>query len=223
MSKLKNVKAVQEMISGTHKTQTRKSHYYGNTKTEIPEEDIIERFDDGKLKIWIETNPVSGVRTRITQNNGFKSRESESGYLIRQLKNELAMPSNCPKCEKSTSGQEKRLNEKFWITHKSCYDCVLKEEQAIRMKGNEAWEEYQRGRMLENAKSFFKDADGDVEGLRGMLTKQLKNVQNADGELETFEKAMTNKKFNYTILKEYKLYKKNILKGLKKSDNKQGD
>ena len=68
-SKLQNVKAVREMISGTHKSQTRKSHYYGNTKTDIPEEDIIEKFDNGNLKIWIETDPTSGARTRITQND----------------------------------------------------------------------------------------------------------------------------------------------------------
>ena len=34
------------MLSGTHKTQTRQTHYYGKTSTEIAEEDIIEKFDD---------------------------------------------------------------------------------------------------------------------------------------------------------------------------------
>tara|TARA_R110000851_G_scaffold41885_2_gene104638 strand:+ start:412 stop:1080 length:669 start_codon:yes stop_codon:yes gene_type:complete len=215
-SKLQNVKAVREMISGTHKSQTRKSHYYGNTKTDIPEEDIIEKFDNGNLKIWIETDPTSGARTRITQNDGFKSRESESGYLIRQLRNELSMPSMCPKCDQDMSAKEARLNNKFWVTHKSCYDCVIKEEHIIKMKGPEAWDEYQRGRMLENAKSFFKDADGDVEGLRNMLTKELKNVQNADGDLETFEKAMSDESFDDTILKEYDVYKQAVLNGFNK-------
>ena len=84
------------------------------------------------------------------------------------------------------------------------------------MKGPEAWDEYQRGRMLENAKSFFKDADGDVEGLRNMLTKELKNVQNADGDLETFEKAMSDESFDDTILKEYDVYKQAVLNGFNK-------
>ena len=55
MNSLKNVKAIQDMLSGTHKSQTRQTHYYGNTKTEIPEEDILEKFENGKPKIWIET------------------------------------------------------------------------------------------------------------------------------------------------------------------------
>ena len=84
MSKLQNVKAVQQLLAGTHKTQTRQSHYYGKTITEINEDDIIEKFKNGKPRIWIETDSYTNVRTRVTQNEGFKSRESESGYLIRQ-------------------------------------------------------------------------------------------------------------------------------------------
>ena len=47
MAKLQNVKAIQEMLAGTHKSQTRQTHYYGKTSTEILEEDILERFEDG--------------------------------------------------------------------------------------------------------------------------------------------------------------------------------
>ena len=69
--------------------------------------------------------------------------------------------------------------------------------------------------MFENAKSFFKDADTDVQELRKILTQELKNVQNADGELEVFNKAMSAEDFDKKVLSEYKLYKKNVLKGLK--------
>ena len=87
-SKLQNVKAIKEMLSGTHKTQTRQTHYYGKICTEIAEEDIIEKFDDGKPKVWIETGP-NGSRTRVTQHNGFKPRESETGHAVRQAQKEL--------------------------------------------------------------------------------------------------------------------------------------
>ena len=46
MSKLQNIKAVKEMIAGTHKTQTRKTFAMGSTKKELSEEDIEERFED---------------------------------------------------------------------------------------------------------------------------------------------------------------------------------
>ena len=38
-NKLQNIKAVKEMIAGTHRTQTRKSHYYGSSKSKIKDED----------------------------------------------------------------------------------------------------------------------------------------------------------------------------------------
>ena len=41
MSKLKNIKAIQDMLSGTHKSQTRQTHYNGKTSNEILEENII--------------------------------------------------------------------------------------------------------------------------------------------------------------------------------------
>ena len=214
MAKLQNVKAIKEMLAGTHRTQTRQTHYYGKTSTEIPEEDIYERFEDGKPKMWIETD-ANGHRTLVTQHNGFKSRESESGYLIRKLKKELEMPSKCPNCGADMHGPEKRLNEKFWNTHKTCFGCVLEMEQKIRFQGEEAWDKYQREKMYENAKSFFIDADADVKGLKKALTEEIRGVRNADGDIESYDAAMSEKKFNETVLKEYKKFKKKTLSELK--------
>jgi len=212
-SKLQNVKAIQDMLAGTHKSQTRQSHYYGKTSTEIPEEDIIEKFEDGKPKVWIETSP-NGSRTRVTQHEGFKSRESETGHAVRQLQQALRMPSECPNCGQDMYGKEQRLNEKFWNYEKQCYDCVVKFETKLRTD-EEAWEKYQKEKMHKNALAFFNDADADVAALKKMLTSETQHIQNADGDLETFDKAMTEKKFNETVLKEYKIYKENVLKGLK--------
>jgi len=214
--KLKNIKAIQDMLQGTHKSQTRQHHYYGNTKTETPEEDILEKFEDGKPKIWIETD-ANGHRTRVQQHEGWKSRESESGYLVRKAIKSLEMPRNCPSCNKDMYSEEKRLNEKFWNIQKKCYDCVVKYETKLR-NDPEAWDKYQKEKMYENAKAFFKDADGDVEGLRKMLTEEVKNVQNADGLIEIFGSTMTVEEFDKKILSEYKLYKKNVLKGFKKGE-----
>ena len=212
-SKLQNVKAIKEMLSGTHKTQTRQTHYYGKTSTEILEENIIEKFEDGKPKIWIEIGP-NGSRTRVTQHEGFKSRESETGHAVREAQKSLAMPDTCPSCNQSMYNKEERLNRKFWVTHKTCFDCVIKLETNLRTNP-EAWKKYQKEKMYENAVSFFKDADGDVDGLRKMLTQEIKNVQNADGDIETFKEAMSPEEFDKKVLSEYNLYKQNVLNGLK--------
>ena len=81
MSKLQNVKAVKDMLAGTHKTQTRKTFSIANTKKEVPDEDIIERDENGEPKIWIETDPVSKTRTRVTQHDGFKTSQPENSIL----------------------------------------------------------------------------------------------------------------------------------------------
>jgi hypothetical protein len=214
MSKLQNVKAIKEMLAGTHKTQTRQTHYYGKTSTEIPEDDVYERDEDGNPKMWVETD-AKGHRTLVTQHDGFKSRESESGYLIRKLQKELEMPSKCPNCGSDMHGPEKRLNEKFWNSHKTCFGCVLEMEQQIRNKGQEAWDKYAREKMYKNAKLFFVDADGDMEGLEKQLTERIENVRNADGDIEAYDPAMSKKKFKDTILKEYKKFKKETLSELK--------
>ena len=179
MSKLQNIKAIQNMLSGTHKMQTRQTHYYGKTSSDILEENILERDDNGKPKIWIEIDPITKSRTRVTQNNGWKS----------------------------------RLNEKFWLTHKECFDCVIKLETKLRHDPKE-WKKYQLGIMKKNALSFFKDADIDIEDLEKYLTTKSELVQNADGDIETLDATMTKKKFKGTILKEYKEYKKRILSEL---------
>lgn len=201
------------MLSGTHKMQTRQTHYYGKTSSDILEENILERDDNGKPKIWIEIDPITKSRTRVTQNNGWKSKESETGYLVRKAKKALEMPKKCPKCTQSMYGTEKRLNEKFWLTHKECFDCVIKLETKLRHDPKE-WKKYQLGIMKKNALSFFKDADIDIEDLEKYLTTKSELVQNADGDIETLDATMTKKKFKGTILKEYKEYKKRILSEL---------
>jgi len=214
MSKLQNVKAIKNMLSGTHKSQTRQTHYYGKTSNEILEENIIETSEDGKPKIWIEVDPNTNSRMRVTQHDGWKSKETESGYLVRKAIKALEMPSECPQCGKGMHGTERRLNEKFWNLQKQCFDCIVTLETKLR-NDPEAWKLYQQEKMYENAKVFFNDADGDVEGLEKILTEASSGVQNADGDLETFEAAMSKKKFKSTILKEYKKYKKQTLLELK--------
>jgi peptidoglycan hydrolase CwlO-like protein len=75
---------------------------------------------------------------------------------------------------------EKRLNFKFWFKRKQCFSCVLKEEQEIKNQGPDAWLRYEQRIMLENAESWFKDADKEVEILKQQVYETY--WQNADGE-----------------------------------------
>jgi len=178
MSKLQNIRAVKELLSGTHKTQTRKTFAMGTVKKQVSEDDIIEKFEDGRPKIWIETDPVSGTRTRVTQHEGFKSREPENS-ILKTIQDALKVPDKCPECGKDMHSHEKRLNHKFYFKRGKCFDCVLTEERAIKNQGKEAWKAYENKIMLANAEAWFKDADKEVEVLKNQI---VKTWQNADGE-----------------------------------------
>ena len=199
-SKLQNIKAVKQLLAGTHKSQTRKSIYTGSTKTEISEDEIIERFDNGKPKIWIETS-TTGTRTRVTQHDGFKSREPENS-ILKTVQDALAVPEKCPKCETKMRNEEKRLNFKFWYSRKMCFGCVLTEERRIKAKGEQAWQEYQNKIMSANAEAWFHDTDKEVEILKQSVKETVWG--NADGERGEVDISSTIERIetDYTKLKE---------------------
>jgi hypothetical protein len=105
---------------------------------------------------------------------------------------------------------EQHLNFKMYFIHKKCFECVIKEETKIRNQGKEAWDAYNKERMLQNADAWFKDADRDVALLREAVHLQF--IQNADGRLEDWDQTAFLEKFDtdYKQLKE-KIY--NSLKG----------
>jgi hypothetical protein len=210
-NKLQNIKAVNELLAGTHKTQTRQSVYTGVTKKEISDNDIIERFDNGDPKIWIETSP-NGTKTRVTQHDGFKSREPENSVL-KSIQDALAVPEKCPKCGKKMRDHEQRLNFKFWFKRKSCFECVLKEERRIKAKGEVAWREYQNKIMSANAESWFKDTDKEVEILKQTMKETVWG--NADGEFgEVDISAQVDR-----IETDYKKLKQNIRNQFAETEN----
>ena len=201
-NKLQNIKAVNELLAGNHKSQTRKSIYTGSTKTKIPEEDIIERFEDGKPKIWIETS-ATGTRTRVTQHEGFKSREPENSVL-KTVQDTLSVPEKCPECGKDMRDHEKKLNFKFYFMRGKCFECVLKEERKIKSQSKEAWQQYQNNIMSANAESWFTDTDKEVEILKESVKETVWG--NADGEFGEVDISSTIKRID----KDYKKLKDDI-------------
>jgi hypothetical protein len=201
-NKLQNIKAIKQMLSGEHKSQTRQSHYFGKTTKEVSEEDILERFEDGRPKVWIESDP-KGFRTKVTQHDGFKSREPENS-IREQVKDILTVPNKCPECGTEMRNEEKKLNFKFWFKRKKCFGCVLSEERRIKDQGEDAWKEYQNKIMSGNAEGFLKDADKEVEILKTQLKETIWG--NADGEQGTVDVTSFVKKME----KDYKKFKKDI-------------
>ena len=177
-NKLQNVNAVKQMLAGEHRTQTKKSIYTGKTKKDIPVLDILEKFENGKPKVWLETD-AKGFKTRITQHDGFKSREPENS-ILKSIQSILKVPTTCPGCGTNMRKKEKQLNFKFWFKRKKCFSCVVSEETKIRQQGPAAWAEHEKTIMQSNAEAWFKDSDKEVE----ILKTQVKETawENADGD-----------------------------------------
>ena len=126
------------------------------------------------------------------------------------------MPSKCPNCGNNMYGDEERLNKKFWATHKTCFDCVVTMETRLRAEGK--FEEYERKKMHENAKSFFKSADKEVEILKKAVEGKLEFVQNAQGETEEFDQSDFKEKYLNYIDTQYNRFKTETLSELKNKE-----
>lgn len=172
--KLQNVKAVRQLLDGTHKTQTRKSFGFSDAMAAGQK---TARHEIGD--VWEETNALGNVEL-VTQHDGFRSRRPKNFAGIReQIEELLQVPELCPHCGTRMRNEERSLNFKFWYKRQKCFGCVLKEEQEIRNQGPAAWREYEERVMRQNAEAWFRDADAEVE----ILKTQVKETfwENADG------------------------------------------
>jgi hypothetical protein len=204
-NKLQNIRAIKEMLVGNHKSQKRTTTYFGNTNS-TPDE-ILEKFEDGKPKVWIETKP-NGTRMKVTQHEGFQSRVPENS-IMEEIRDMLRVPSDCPECGTEMRNDEEKLNFKFWFKRKKCFSCVVVEERRIKLKGQSAWKKYQNKIMKSNAESWFKDTDKEVEILKTQAKETLwGNAQGEVGQIDITE-------FIKKIDNDYKILKKNIRNSFK--------
>jgi hypothetical protein len=205
--KLQNVKAIRQMLDGTHKSQTRKIHGYSDTESMALKNKKHEVGD-----VWEEK--IGNTLYRIEQKDGFRVKQPANS-VREEVKDILTAPDKCPCCGTPMKGvAEEKLNLKFYFMHGKCFSCVLKEETLIRSKGKEAWEEYSRKKMLANAKSWMKDADKEVDILKEKVTETY--WQNADGEIGEIDITSFVEKMD----DDYKKVKNQIISNLEKTDGK---
>jgi hypothetical protein len=205
--KLQNIKAIKQMMAGTHKSQTKKIHGFSDAKQMSKKNEKHEIGD-----VWFETDKKTGTEWKITQHDGFRSKEPANS--VRQhIKDILTAPDKCPCCGNAMKGvDEERLNLKMYFIHKKCFSCVVKEETAIRAQGKDAWTEYSRKKMLSNAKSWMNDTDKEVDELKSVVTETY--WQNADGKSEQ----INIQDFIKKIDNDYQDLKEKILENLEKTD-----
>ena len=190
MAKLQNIKAIKQMLDGSHRTQN---------KTVIS----LHQVEKDKLRevgeTWIDANG--------------KEWEQRDGYKVSVNKfidsiAEMRMPSNCPKCKKEMNH---RFDKKFWNLEKHCFECQVSYEHELRIDGK--YEEYDKRRKVANALAWLRDAEKEaqeiIEGFRNPAT-----YANADGTYEKWQHNISPEEIADKIEKEFAEFKENFIQKL---------
>jgi ElaB/YqjD/DUF883 family membrane-anchored ribosome-binding protein len=202
--KLQNMKAVRQMLDGTHKFQTKKITGFSDAK-ETAERNKKREIGD----IWEEKDPRSGSIYVIEQCQGFRTKKPKNS-IAKEIREYLNSYPNCsPDCKTTTYNH---LDKKMKKIHGMCFDCVIQMEHELRVNGK--YEEYEKKRIRANAESWLKDAEQDVQALKTAFTEAQQYVTNADGLTETWAAQMTPEEFEEKVEAQWEEFKKDFLSNL---------
>ena len=208
--KLQNIKAIQEMLDGTHRFQTKKTVGFSDADSVAKQN---ERHEVGD--IWEETSP-SGVTYIIEQRDGFRIKKTKNSDVLQQVRDEIRSFPNCRK-EVCTCAGKHPLDLKMRNLHGMCFDCVIEMEHELKKDGK--FDSYAYDRMRENAMSWLNDAERDVKMLREAYTTAAKFVTNSDGVTESWVAKMTPEEFDEQIQSQFEKFKEDFINKLNNVQN----
>ena len=205
--KLQNIKAVQQMLDGTHKFQTKKTVGFSDAESKSKQTVHREVGD-----VWEETD-INGNVYVIEQRDGFRIRKTKNSDIFQSIRDELQSFPNCKKDVCTCIGTH-HLDQKMRKVHGMCFDCVIEMEHELKLAGK--YEEYEQNKILENALAWLRDAEKDVELLKQSYTQAQQFVSNSDGYIEHWSAKMTPEEFESTIQKQFDQFKEKFLANLNK-------
>jgi hypothetical protein len=208
--KLQNIKAIQEMLDGTHRFQTKKTVGFSDADAVAKKN---ERHNVGD--IWEETNS-SGITYIIEQRDGFRIKKTKNSDVFQQVRDEIRSFPNCRKDICTCAGTHP-LDLKMRNFHGMCFDCVIEMEHELKRDGK--FDEYAYNRMRENAMSWLRDAERDVAMLKETYTTAAKFVTNSDGLTETWAAKMTPEQFNEQVQEQFDKFKNDFINKLNNIQN----
>jgi hypothetical protein len=209
-NKLQNIKAIQQMIDGTHKFQSKKTTGFSDTEAVARKS---ERHEVGNT--WEETD-AAGMVWVIEQKDGFRVRKTKNTEVFQEVRDELRKFPNCRK-ETCTCFNPNPADEKMRKLNGMCLDCTVDWEHEMRKAGT--YDEYEKQRVRQNAEAWLQQAEKDVEMLKQTYTQASKFVVNSEGELETWAAQMTPEEFEEKIEKSFAEFKERFIKRLNGEQN----
>ena len=199
MSKLNNIKAVNQMIRGEHRTQTQKSKGYEQKSIE---RQIGESWEDTDGQNWI-------------QKNGYKAKLGKLSQVRKAIDQSI-----CPQCSKKATA----FDRQYISAEGKCHDCIVKHETLMHCEGyvkNEPiYEKWERNKIRQNVNSFLKDAAKDVE----MLKKQFTTTEyvNSDGTIDKWKLPESVESIEMSLDKQFDKFKEELLEKLDQGDKGAG-
>jgi hypothetical protein len=209
-NKLQNIKAVQQMIDGKHKFQTKKT--IGFTDADATKK-RNEMHDIGD--VWEDVDANGNIHI-VEQFDGFRTRKPKNSEVLSNVREELKSFANCPN-ETCTCDPTYHLNKKMRAIHGMCFDCVIDMEHELKKQGK--FEDYAHEKVRANALAWLKKAEQDVDMLREVYTTTSKLVINGDGETDSYAAQMTPEEFDKKVTIEFEKYKTDFLNKLNKQTN----
>lgn len=193
--KLKNIKAVNEMLLGEHKTQTKKSISFEGKK--FVKKEVGENWIDDDGQSW-------------EQKNGYKVKVGKFAKLREDLK---AFP-NCNK-EICTCIEPSQTDLKMKAYHGMCLDCVVEMEHDLKLKGE--YDEYERTKLLNNAEAWLKEAEIEKEVLKSTIKASFINE---DGSIEEWD-GLSEDEMITKIDEGFETFKTDFIDKLKNKETKE--
>ena len=206
-NKLQNIKALEQMLDGTHKFQTKKTVGFSDADATQKRNEHHEIGDT-----W-ETVDANGNITIVEQHDGFRTRKPKNSEVLSEVRDELRLFPNC-RSTCTDVDPNHHLNKKMRALHGMCFNCVIDMEHELKKQGK--FEEYARKRIEANALAWLEKAEQDVEMLREAYTNASKLVINGNGDTESWAAQMTPDEFEEKITNGFETYKKDFLDKLNK-------
>jgi hypothetical protein len=203
--KLQNVKAISQMLDGTHKFQTKKTVGFSDVEKTAKEN---ERHLVGD--VWEEVD-TTGITYIVEQRDGFRVRKPKNSEIFQEIRQELRAFPNCRKDVCTCAGSH-QLDQKMRKIHGMCFDCTIEMEHEMKSAGT--YEEYERQKVRENALAWLASAERDVEMLKQAYTQASQFVSSGNGDVETWTEKMTPEEFEETVQKQFDKFKENFLNNL---------
>lgn len=192
--KLQNVKAIKEMLAGTHKTQTKTTIGF-ETKDYVRRE-IGDQWTDEFGNQW-------------EQKKGYKVKLGK----LSEVRKKISQFPNCQK-EVCTCTTPSQADKKMMAYHGMCLECVTDMETTLKLEGK--FEEYERNKILQNAKAWLKQAEIEKEILKSALKAQYILE---DGRVEEWEGGMSSEELEAKIDAEFEKFKTDFIAKLENGNN----